>query len=350
VPLQSYAEVVDSLRKKKRQKHLLLGNGFSMAYDAKIFSYNALNSFIERLDNDILSRLFAIVNSKNFEAIMQQLETLKELARAFGADAAFLKRIENASKELRDSFLEALKELHPEHVFTVPEAKSRACAAFLKEYLSNEGLVFTTNYDILLYWVLMRNKVENAIDGFGREVESEGDFVPDEDLQFSELQWGKHKDEQTIFYVHGALPLFDTGVEIVKEVYSQDSYLLENIKKRIEKKEYPVFVTAGTGKDKLTHIMHNRYLSHCYERLSAIEGSLVTFGFNFGEYDSHIIEAINAAAKHGRKAGDKLHSVYIGVYSDASTKHISAIKDRFKCKVNLFDSKTASVWSSSQKQ
>ena len=35
--LQTYQEVVQSLRKKGRAKHLLLGNGFSMAYDAKIF-------------------------------------------------------------------------------------------------------------------------------------------------------------------------------------------------------------------------------------------------------------------------------------------------------------------------
>ena len=45
--LQTYQEVVQSLRKKGRAKHLLLGNGFSMAYDAKIFSYNALSAFID---------------------------------------------------------------------------------------------------------------------------------------------------------------------------------------------------------------------------------------------------------------------------------------------------------------
>ena len=45
--LQTYQGIVESLKKKGRTKHLLLGNGFSMAYDAKIFSYNALSSFIE---------------------------------------------------------------------------------------------------------------------------------------------------------------------------------------------------------------------------------------------------------------------------------------------------------------
>ncbi|WP_369426305.1 DUF4917 family protein [Aeromonas veronii] len=90
--------------------------------------------------------------------------------------------------------------------------------------------------------------------------------------------------------------------------------------------------------------MHNRYLTHCYESLCNIDGSLVTFGFNFGSYDHHIIDAINVAAKQGRRAGNKLFSIYIGVYSDDDRKHIERIQSKFKCKVNIFDAKTANVW------
>jgi hypothetical protein len=342
--LQSYSDMIASLRKKKRTKHLLLGNGFSMAYDSTIFSYNALNSFIRNLNNQVLSKLFSVVSTKNFEAIMQQLETLRDLATAFKADAGFVASIDQAISELRAGFLEAVKELHPEHVFTIPEEKSAACAVFLGEYADGEGGIFTTNYDILLYWVLMRNRFPNAGDGFGREAEDYEEFVPAEDLTWSNLRWGKHKDEQSVFYLHGALPLFDTGVEIEKEEYTDGSYLLENIKKRIERREYPIFVTAGTARDKLSHIKHNSYLSYCYERLSSIQGSLVVFGFNFGEYDYHIIDAINIAAKHGRKTSDKLHSVYVGIYSDDALRHIESIVPQFQCKVNLFDSKTAPIW------
>lgn len=35
--LPSYQDVIKDLAKKKRQKHLLMGNGFSMSYDSKIF-------------------------------------------------------------------------------------------------------------------------------------------------------------------------------------------------------------------------------------------------------------------------------------------------------------------------
>ena len=90
--------------------------------------------------------------------------------------------------------------------------------------------------------------------------------------------------------------------------------------------------------------MHNNYLSYCYERLCNIEGSLITFGFNFGEYDEHIIDAINIAAKRGRNMGNKLWSIYIGVYSDEDLKHIERIRERFKCKVVMYNARTAKVW------
>jgi hypothetical protein len=337
------------MKAKKRPFHLLLGNGFSMAYDPAIFSYNALYDFIETLDNDLLSKLFGILNTKNFETIMEQLDTFAALLDAFGSDAKLKEKVAIASVTLKQSLIDAVKALHPEHVFAVPQEKSDACARFLKQFLGSGGHIYTTNYDLLLYWVLMRNQVLESIDGFGRDRENPDEYVPEDELEYSELRWGKYREEQVIFYVHGALPLFDTGVEIVKEEYDSSHYLLENIGDRISRGEYPIFVTAGNGREKLIHIMHNRYLTHCYESLSNIEGSLVTFGFNFGEYDDHIIEAINAAAKFGRKHPPKLWSVYIGVYSPEDRKHIENISHRIKCKVHIYDAKTANVWSGAEK-
>lgn len=190
----------------------------------------------------------------------------------------------------------------------------------------------------------MRNNVVGHTDGFGRDLENADEYPGPEDQEWSELRWGRNKETQNVFYLHGALPFFDTGSDIVKEEYDHRNYLLQKIEKRITRGEYPVFVTAGDGDDKVTHIMHNQYLSHCYETLSSITGSLVTFGFNFGEYDQHIIRAINRAAKHGRKEFPKLLSVYIGVYSDDDRAHIERIKDEFACKVRLYDARSTDVW------
>lgn len=345
--LLTYDEVVKYLRTKKRQKHLLLGNGFSMSYDSDIFSYNALSKFLENLDDDILQKLFEIIKTSNFELLMEQLENIAKIAEVFGAEKSVVDKIHHASTTLKESLIDAIKELHPEHVFAVPVDKSKACAGFLNEYLAEDGNVFTTNYDLLLYWVLMRNELDRTGDGFGREAEETEEWIEPEDREWSELRWGKNSDMQSIFYVHGALHLFDTGIDVVKEEYTNEHVLLENVKARMERKEYPIFVTAGNGEEKLSHIRHNRYLSHCYDMLSTIEGSLVCFGFGFGPYDEHIIGAINKAAKKRKDEDGKWHmlnSIYIGVYSEEALKHIQSIEKKFKVPVRLFDAKTVNVW------
>ena len=288
--LETFDDVLASIKKNpNREFNLLLGNGFSIAYDSAIFSYNALHDFIKKLDDKDLSTILGVIETRNFEVIMQQLDNFSALIAAFGGDPKLKKRIDAASAKLKKSLLEAVKALHPEHVFTVPEEQSEACSHFLKVFLDSGGSIYCTNYDLLLYWVLMRNSIVNHVDGCGRELENPDEFVPAEEQVWSELTLGKHRDEQNMFYLHGALPFFDTGIAVIKEEYDEYNYLLEKISARMEKGEYPIFVTAGDGKQKLTHIMHNHYLTYCYDNLCEIEGSLVTFGFNFGPYDEHII-------------------------------------------------------------
>lgn len=342
--LLTYKDVITHLNKEHRQKHLLFGNGFSIAYDPKIFSYNALSKFIDDIDNDLLKKLFEVINTKNFELIMQQLDNFIEIAKAFSEDKNLIQKITEANGILKQSLVEAVQKLHPEHVFKVPEEKSNLCYSFLNEYLSKNGKVFSTNYDLLPYWILMRNESKFAIDGFGKEILNPDEVLKKEDPIFSNLRWGKHKKDQTVFYLHGALLIFDTGIEIEKETYDSEHYLLQKINERMEEKSYPIFVTAGNAQEKLNHITHNKYLSYCYDQLTQIEGSLITFGFNFGEYDTHIIDAINKAANQGQRAGNKLHSIYIGVFSQNNLDHIKNIESKFRCKVNLYNASTAPVW------
>jgi len=342
--LPNYQSVIKKLNQRTHPKHLIMGNGFSMAYDHKIFSYNALYDFIDKLEDSTLSKLFEVINTKNFELVMRQLDNFIEMARAFDDTGNMVKALEDANQLLQESLIEAVSSLHPEHVFEVPEAESKSCFNFLQEYLSNKGKVFSTNYDLLLYWILIRNKPESSIDGFGKEHLNPVETRRGEDAEYDDLLWGKYKEEQTVFYLHGTLPIFDTGTEIEKEIYRDSKYLLANIKERMDNKEYPIFVTAGNGTEKLNHIYHNRYLTFCYEKLSKITGSLVSFGFNFGEYDEHIIEAVNKAAKRGAQSGEKLFSIYIGVYSEEDLEHIKNIQEKFDCKVNVYNAQTANIW------
>jgi hypothetical protein len=342
--IQSFEDVIDYLTKHNRKRHLLMGNGFSIAYDPKIFSYNALYDFLSELKDPVLSKLFEAINTKNFELIMRQLDNFIEISSALSSDKELTNKLIKANELLQNSLIDAISELHPEHVFNIPDEKSALCFSFLNRFLSNDGKIFSTNYDLLLYWVLMRNNSKKAIDGFGKDLLNPNEVRFGAEQDWSDLYWGKYKEEQSVFYLHGTLPIFDNGVDIEKEVYRNQAYLLTNIKERLNKKEYPIFVTAGSGIEKLQHIMHNKYLTFCYDNLCAIEGSLISFGFNFGEYDEHIIDAINKASKHGGRTGNKLLSIYIGVFSQADLDYIKSIEGKFKCKVNVYDSKTANIW------
>lgn len=343
--LETFQDVRRSIEQNAtRPFHLMMGNGFSMAYNPKIFSYNALYDFVSALNDPTLATIFGVVETKNFELIMKELETFSALLDAFNADHHLRNAISEAREKLKSALIDAIKALHPEHVFSIPESAADSCANFLKIFLGTGGKIFTSNYDLLLYWVLMRKQIAGAIDGFGRTLLNVDDNPPPEEQEWSALLWGPNREKQCIYYLHGALPLFDTGIEVEKEEYDVENYLLEKIGSRIDTGAYPIFVTAGDGREKLTQIMHNRYLTFCYEALSQIDGSLVTFGFNFGDYDKHIIQAINEAAKHGQKRSTKLWSIYVGVYSDDDRQRIENMEHLFKCKVHIYDAKSANVW------
>lgn len=342
--LCSYKSVLAYLKENNRKKHLLIGNGHSMAYNHEIFSYNALYNFIEKIKDPTLSKLFSVITTRNFEQIMRELDQFIQLAEFFDKKKEMVQKLKQAHELLQKSLIDAITKLHPEHIFQISDKAAEAGYEFFEEFIKNDGKIFSTNYDLLLYWILMRNETKKGIDGFGIEVLNPEEVKEGEEAILDDFQWGKYKYEQNIFYLHGTLPIFDTGTAIEKEIYKQQTYLLTNIMKRMSNKEYPIFVTAGNGKEKLKQIYRNRYLNFCYEQFSNIEGSLISFGFNFGEYDTHIIEAINVAAKQGRQTGDKLFSIYIGIYSKDDLDHIKRIENKFKCKVNVYNAQTADVW------
>ena len=340
--LQSYNDVIAYLKKKGRAHHLLIGNGFSIAYDKDIFSYNALSKFIEESDNELTKQVFQVYNTQNFETIMEQLNNMVAIMKLLNAPEEVCRKVRDVSVDLKAKLIDAITAMHPEHVFNIPEEKSQHCYQFLAEYVNNGGQIFSTDYDLLLYWVMMRNSSQHFGDGFGRDADNigYGKFAPEEGIDWAELTWGKYKEDQNVHYLHGSLPLFDSGKDIIKVEYDSANYLLEVIKKKIDQGVYPVFVAAGNSAQKMQHITHNKYLTFCYDSLCEITGSLVVLGFSFGDNDTHIIDAINKAAKHGQQRGDKLLSIYVGVFSEGDYNHMKSIEDKMEC----FDARTAHIW------
>ena len=75
--------------------------------------------------------------------------------------------------------------------------------------------------------------------------------------------------------------------------------------------------------------------------MMTVEGAI-----RFPKNDTHIIDAINEAGRHGRQGSpnDKLMSVYVGAFSEADYQHMQSIRNKFHFKMECFDARTAHIW------
>ena len=133
--------------------------------------------------------------------------------------------------------------------------------------------IFTTNYDLLLYWLLISSP-KDYCDGFGTRTG---------ELRFEKNYPYAHR----YFYLHGALHLF-TAQDDVRKVKVKRKSLRETLAETMAAHNYPLFISEGTHESKRRRIESSPYLRYALEQLCASRGTLVTFGLGFlGERPSH---------------------------------------------------------------
>lgn len=339
----NYSDVV--LELGSGRSHLLLGNGFSIACDP-IFSYPSLYAIAKKKGlNKRIEKIFEKLGTNNFEGVMRLIGNLGWLADVYKLRSkAVHKEIKDDLEIVKKSLIEALAETHPTHTGQLSDEKKEACAKFLMPYHN----IFTTNYDLLLYWVELYalDRLQGR-DGFADDLdESDAPYCV-----FSEHVG----DNRGVFFIHGALHLFSVEGEVRKHTWSKTSIpLISNIKASLNAGQYPLFVAEGSSKQKLEQILNNGYLSYCLGKLERIANGLVAFGVSFGESDDHIAEAI---------ACGKVEILYVGLHGDPKSSNNRAIKRRLKAleekrkrfldkkkrrssllEIKYFDAATAPAW------
>ncbi len=207
-PVESASVVRDELdrlggrRDPEGQRSVLLGNGFSRSYNDGIFSYESL---VQNADLGVhagsVARLFDQLHSRDFEYAVSTLETSRNVLSAFAQQGAAQNPpdtvLAGAAATLRRQLGAAVIANHPIASTVLTDAECDACSAFLTPF----DRLFTTNYDLLLYWVCVKDHVNlnsRWRDGFGWNTDNVG-----------HLYWPSiHSSGQTIFYLHGALHLY----------------------------------------------------------------------------------------------------------------------------------------------
>ncbi len=325
---------------KYNKRHALLGNGFSISCRPDIFVYEKL---FERADFSDLSPsaklAFEALDTQDFEKVIKVLRDASRVLKAYkGVKTSLIKQLKRDADGLREVLIRAIASSHPEWPGEISDEEYICC----RKFLSNFDKVYTLNYDLLLYWAVMHD--ENDI-----KIQSDDGFrKPDDDFDSEYVVWeaGTSRN-QNIWYLHGALHVFDAGVEIQKYTWVNTGVrLIEQIREALERDYFPLFVAEGTSKEKLKRIMHSEYLAKGKRSFSSIQGALFVHGHSLAKNDEHFLKTIEKG---------RIKHLFIGLFGDEKSAANKKIKRRANLiakkrtkwnplKISFYDSESAHVW------
>ena len=334
-----------------RKRHLLLGNGFSIAYDP-IFDYRSLfeaaKSFKKFSNAPHLPKVFDLLDdTKDFEKVIRFLRDTSKILRIYNNASSVADKIERDAEVLKSILISTISDIHPQKFFDFNDADFLQCRKnFLCHFLEHgdkNGNIYTLNYDLLLYWAIGYDDDYIGYDGFGRK----GSNGP--------LIWINGK-RRTFHYLHGALHLFDTGSYLQKITGKDKLTILPQVQDEISSGKYPLFVAEGESKQKRLKIESDEYLRSSYknftEKMNQPNDVLFIFGHRLdNKSDKHIFKCIIEG---------KISRVYVSLYDDPESGYDPNIRKNaeewetlraehyspgeYPLKVKFFDAESAEVW------
>lgn len=306
-------------------RHLLLGNGFSQAWNSDIFRYENL---LEKANlgnrNEAIKGVFAKLETYDFEVVMKTMLASIFVAQSFNEYPAFVKGIRRDAECLKNSLITTISKTHPSFPYEISIDEYVATRMFLKNF-SN---IFTVNYDLLLYWARnMQNLLPN-------------DFESDDGFRQNRT-WVGSDTKQNVFFLHGGLHLYDESGVIKKHAYTMyGETIIDQVRDNLEVNKFPIFVAEPDHIKKLDRIRHNPYLNFCYESLGEIGDSLIIFGHSMDDTDTHIFDKVSCS---------NIKNVYVSIYGDPNSQSNRRARANsqsyFSCPIHFYDAKSVQLWS-----
>jgi hypothetical protein len=340
------------------KKHLLLGNGFSIACQPGIFSYGSLFDEAKKKMSKELIAIFAAMGTQDFEEVIRALQNAAKIVGVYRPGLTATKgRLLADAEGLKKSLVQAVAGRHPARPNVIADERYHACREFLAHFIGDgvNGMVYTMNYDLLLYWALMHEEEDPAEliklghdDGFRKD----GD---DLNAPYVEWQGEGAAHGQCIHYLHGALHLFDAGHQLQKYTWvNTGEALVDQANAALKRNLFPLFVAEGDSNSKLTKIQHSAYLHHSFKSFATMcnananKGTaLFVFGHSFAENDAHVFNMIGRG---------KIVHLFVSLYGDPASEVNRLIESNVEqivelrrrgyppLKVNFFDAGSAKVW------
>ena len=305
--LKNYEEI-DSNSKRK----LLLGNGFSIGVSSN-FSYSSLRQVC--LQEDYLSiiddQLFDGFESNDFELLLNKLDIAASVNKILGID--YNTPLERYNT-VRDALIGVVRFVHP----AFDTINSQWIEHVFEEFKQYE-VIFTTNYDLLIYWITGYFNFRGFTDYFWSS-----------ELTFDQFNTEVFYRKIPALYLHGALFLYK-DLSRVKKIKAKDNRnLLDSIEQTWKQNYVPVFVSEGSPSAKMDAIYSDPYLTFAFSKFLEISGGLTVFGHSLSvSADEHIISALNE--------NKNLTNIAISIYRGSKTNDdIKDEIDRITSQLNRY--------------
>lgn len=276
-------------------RDLLLGNGLSrhvwppFAYES-LYQRACERNILTRVDR----RLFESDSTVNFESVlaalavtMRTIDTLKEP----GA-----RRLQERYLRIQQALGAAVRDVHVP-LSLLPETTRQT----LQRELRKHRWVFTTSYDLVLYWCAGYRDFRGFTDYF---------YSGGDRLEFHVENTSVRSDVTRLVYLHGALHLLVGEKGITRKRRSSGATLLEQfgVPDPKDPRSRPLLIAEGTATEKARIIADNEYLSFGLNRLRHTKHGLVVFGLSLREEDAHLVDALNHRTDRPIAVGLRAHN------------------------------------------
>ncbi|KQC01850.1 DUF4917 family protein [Pedobacter sp. Hv1] len=275
-PYETYSNSLDL-------KDILIGNGFSINLCNRL-RYNSLCDLFSNSASAEILAMFKEFNTTNFEVLLEGLSNAQIVNKVLNNQQPVLSKLK---EELKNGLISTIQATHP-RASEINDHLLRSLAFELSEFDD----IYTTNYDVFLYKIILANNslVERSLEDFEEFADGFYEDHSTGKLAFDDFDY----KPRNLIYLHGALFFFDPNGVTVKLTRLDDGVeYIKLIKQYLDNDEFPVYVAEGNSDSKLEAINNNYYLRMAYSRFKNRDGNLATYGFSFSKSDKHIIGAIN---------------------------------------------------------
>ena len=256
---------------------LLLGNGLSMNVWPS-FGYRSLLGYAAQAELTQTDRaLFA--GGTNFEAVLSDLINAIRICEIVDVGTA---KLYARYRSIQKALGRAVRQVHLNRT-QVPTNT----LAVIRSVLARHEWIFTTSYDLLIYWAMGHG---------GRYAPFKDHFRYGNRCQFDPGRAQVFAADVPIYYLHGALHLVVGAAGTTWKLrMTALQTILDQFGQPIagDPQARPLLVTEGSAHEKLRAIESNVYLSHALDRLRSVQLPTVVFGSRLGQQDSHLVGALS---------------------------------------------------------